>query len=80
MAITLDANYLIAWNQPERIDVPEDPATGAPITRFVERVEFLISQLQTDGQRIVIPSPALSEFLVRAGAASAPIVAQLRTV
>ncbi|MBN8606220.1 MAG: PIN domain-containing protein [Caulobacterales bacterium] len=77
MAVALDANYLIAWQQPGNMIVPEDPATGAPITKFAERVEYLIAQLEQTTTRIVIPTPALSEFLVRAGAAGAPVVALL---
>lgn len=77
MAVVLDANYMVAWQQPENMDVPEDPATGAPITKFAERVQYLITQLEETTTRIVIPTPALSEFLVRAGAAGAPIVALL---
>ncbi|MGD9967862.1 MAG: hypothetical protein AB7T59_15175 [Hyphomonadaceae bacterium] len=73
----LDANYLVAWHQPDRIDVPEDPATGAPIAKFAERIQYLIAQLDAATTRVVIPTPALAEFLVRAGPAGAPIVAQL---
>ncbi len=77
MAVLLDANYLIAWHQPENIDIPDDPATGIPIAKFKERVEFLIHCLEESNERIVIPTPALTEFLVGAGAAGAPIVAAM---
>lgn len=77
MAVVLDANYLVAWQQPSQIDVPEDPATGSPIENLEGRVHFLISQLDAATERIIVPTPALSEFLVRAGEAGAPIVALL---
>ncbi len=62
MAVVLDANYLVAWQQPGKMDVPEDPATGVPLTKFAERVEYLIAQLEETTTRIVIPTPALSEL------------------
>ncbi len=77
MSVGLDANFLVAWQQPENMDVPEDPATGLPLTKFAERVDYFIRQLEETSTRIVIPTPSLSEFLVRAGAAGAPIVALL---
>lgn len=46
--------------------VPSDPATGKPVERIEERIELLIETLQEDGETIIIPTPALSEFLVLA--------------
>lgn len=77
MPVVLDANYLIAWQQPDNMKVPEDPATGYPISEFPARIEHLISQLEANANRVLVPTPALSEFLVRAGSAGAPIVALL---
>src|SRR5438477_12954036 len=45
------------------------PSIPASVDRAKERVEKLLSDLQQSGERIVIPTPALSEFLVHAGAA-----------
>jgi len=45
------------------------PAIPASVPRAKERVEHLLATLQKAGERIVIPTPALSEFLVHAGAA-----------
>lgn len=49
--------------------VPTD-ASGNPITAPKERVEHLVSQLEETGVKIMIPTPVLSEVLVRAGAAA----------
>jgi predicted nucleic acid-binding protein len=46
---------------------PLDPATKKPIERLPDRIEKLIEALESDNQRIIIPTPALSEFLVLAG-------------
>ena len=43
------------------------PDTKAPITRAAERVQFLKDTLVKDRSKIVIPTPALAEFLVGAG-------------
>ena len=40
---------------------------GAPVKYARERIAALIERLAKDGEKVVIPTPALSEFLVRAG-------------
>jgi rRNA-processing protein FCF1 len=75
MAVLLDANYLIALHQPHKLDVPDDPATGIAISNFPARLDYLVSQLELNKSRIVIPTPVMSEFLVRADAAGASMVA-----
>lgn len=51
----------------EKSDAPPDPATGKPVTRCKERVEFLVTTLHKQRQSIVIPTTVLSEVLVRTG-------------
>ena len=48
---------------------PTDPATAGPVDRASERIEYLISNLSADKEKIIIPTPVLSEVLVHAGAA-----------
>jgi predicted nucleic acid-binding protein len=48
---------------------PPDPQTGAQVTRVKERIEFLVTELEKKKEKIIVPTPALSELLVRAGAA-----------
>ena len=45
---------------------PNDPATGQPIEYLEERIDLLIETLQKEKETIIIPTPALSEFLVLA--------------
>ena len=45
------------------------PAIPASVPRAKERVEQLLIDLQKAGERIVIPTPSLTEFLVHAGTA-----------
>ncbi|PZR81526.1 MAG: hypothetical protein DLM68_17670 [Hyphomicrobiales bacterium] len=46
-----------------------DENTPSSVPRAKERVEYLIDQLSAAGEKIVIPTPALSECLVHAGPA-----------
>jgi predicted nucleic acid-binding protein len=46
---------------------PIDPATGAPLEGCPERVEYLLKRLGDARTGILIPTPVLSEFLLRAG-------------
>ncbi|MHB8528566.1 MAG: hypothetical protein ACYC8V_03530 [Caulobacteraceae bacterium] len=46
---------------------PLDPATGLPVEHAEIRVADLVARLQKSRTVIVIPTPALSELLVKAG-------------
>ena len=48
---------------------PVDPSTGSPLLGAVERLNLLIQQLTDGGEKVLIPTPALSEVLVYAGTA-----------
>ncbi|MCC5872980.1 MAG: hypothetical protein JJU22_11335 [Gammaproteobacteria bacterium] len=65
-----DAAFLVYLFDPDA-NTPQDPETGAPITYFRERIEHLVSQLERSNEKIIIPAPALSEYLVRADEAGA---------
>lgn len=45
---------------------PNDPKTGKPIERLHDRIDELIEQWETDGETVIIPTPALSQFLILA--------------
>lgn len=53
------------------------PGALHPIPNAKERVEFLISDIHGSGERIVIPTPALSEILVKSGSARNEIIQTL---
>jgi hypothetical protein len=53
-----------------------DPS-GVPIAQVEERIAHLVQRLEKAKTRIVIPTPALSEVLVRAGSAAPQIVETL---
>ena len=45
---------------------PNDPKTGQPLVKARERIEQLITDLDAEDERIVIPTPVLCEFLILA--------------
>ncbi|HEY4880059.1 MAG TPA: hypothetical protein VIH97_13135 [Candidatus Acidoferrales bacterium] len=53
------------------------PSAKHSVTNAKERVEFLISDIHGTGDRIVIPTPALSEILVKSGQARNDIIQTL---
>jgi len=73
----IDATNLLLLLRPET-RVPAGP-DGIPIDRPRERIQFLVSKLEKEKAKIIIPTPALSEALVRAGnAASQEIIEKLQ--
>lgn len=46
---------------------PNDPGTKKPVDRVEDRIEKLLEDLDADDERIILPTPALCEFLVLAG-------------
>ena len=66
MIVAFDSDVLSLVLNPE-LEPPMDPATGKPVIRAAERLECLIAELEKSKARIIIPAPALSEFLVIAG-------------
>lgn len=75
--VVTDATMLLLMLRPDT-PVPAGP-DGLPIDRPKERVEYLVQRLDKAKSKIIIPTPALSEALVRAGAeGSQRIIEQLQ--
>lgn len=60
-----DTTYLTILLDSE-VRVPTDPATQRPYELAQERIEFLIETLQEKKTKIILPCPALAEFLIMA--------------
>lgn len=73
MRVALDASMLMLFLRPDS-GVPIDPNTSKPVTHPRERIAHLIDTIERGGGSVVIPAPALSEVLVRAGPAAPEIV------
>lgn len=65
--VVFDASVLLLLLDPDA-SPPNDPATGQPIEHAKARIEHLIATLERQRTKVIIPTPVLSEVLVRAGA------------
>ncbi|MFL6373344.1 MAG: hypothetical protein ACJ73D_01635 [Pyrinomonadaceae bacterium] len=45
---------------------PNDPRTGEPIDRLEDRISDVVAEWQGHNEKVIIPTPVLSEFLVLA--------------
>jgi hypothetical protein len=64
--VSVDATFLSLMLHPDA-KPPNDPATGQPTNRVRDRIEKLLEDLDTARERVIVPTPALCEFLVLAG-------------
>lgn len=75
--VVIDATNLLLMLRPGT-PVPAG-ADGLPVEKAKERIEYLIARLDKEKTKVIIPTPALSEALVRAGpAATQEIVEKLQ--
>ena len=66
--VVFDATSLLLLLSPN-VAPPRDPITNNPISDARERIDYLVQRLEEDRTKIIVPTPALSEILVWAGAA-----------
>jgi predicted nucleic acid-binding protein len=64
--VAIDSTFLSLMLHP-RANPPKDPATGKPVERIHDRIEKLLEDLDSKSERIILPTPVLSEFLILAG-------------
>ena len=64
--VVFDSSVLLLVLDPNA-KPPNDPSTGQPLDKAADRIEYLIENLTADKEKIVIPTPVLSEVLVHAG-------------
>ena len=65
-----DVSFLILLLHPDA-NPPIDPETGEPVEHARDRIEHLVATLEKKKEKVIIPSPALAEFLVKADHARA---------
>jgi predicted nucleic acid-binding protein len=74
--VGIDADFLTLLLHPSP-RVPMDPSTGKPVDRAKERVRHFIETLGKTREKIVIPTPALSEVLALAVDRASEYLAEL---
>jgi len=75
-SVLFDADFLTLLFHPTA-QPPNDPATGKPVEFAQKRIASLIEELHKEGVRIVIPTPALAEFLVIVGDGGSDYLARI---
>ena len=68
MIVAIDASILL-YLIDDAVPAPIDPATNAPVADCRARVKHLVTTLGRGNGKIIIPTPALAEVLIRAGEA-----------
>lgn len=74
--VVFDASVLLLLLDPDA-SLPKDPATGQPVEHAKARIEHLIATLERQRAKVIIPTPVLSEVLVRAGEAAPAYLEEL---
>lgn len=64
--VGVDSTFLSLMLHP-KARPPQDPTTKKPVDRVEDRIEKLLEDLDAEGERIILPTPALCEFLLLAG-------------
>ncbi len=75
--VVFDATMLMLLIRPES-GRPIDSATDKPIDHVSERIAHFVEQRDKARTRIGIPTPALSEVLVRSGASAVKVVEKIK--
>lgn len=76
--VVFDASTILLMLSPTTLP-PVDPVTQRPINQAQERIDHLLKNLEKARTKIIIPTPALSEILVKAGNAGPQYLAKLST-
>jgi hypothetical protein len=79
VSVAFDASFLLPLLSPG-VPGPFDPTTKKPLESIKERLDYLVEVLEKSSTKIIIPTPALSELLVRAGTAGVGYLERLRQV
>jgi predicted nucleic acid-binding protein len=64
--VVIDNTFLSLMLHP-KARPPRDPSTQKPVERIEDRIEKLIQDLDSESERMIVPTPVLAEFLVLAG-------------
>jgi predicted nucleic acid-binding protein len=76
--VGLDADFLSLLLHPNP-RAPHDPSTGKPVERAKEKVRHFIETLEKAREKIIIPTPALSEVLALAMDRASEYLTELTT-
>jgi predicted nucleic acid-binding protein len=75
--VVFDSSMMLLAIKPN-VNPPIDEQTGKPVENAEARVNALIEELEKGKTKIIIPAPALSELLVRAGTDMQSIINRIK--
>jgi predicted nucleic acid-binding protein len=64
--VVIDNTFLSLMLHPKARS-PRDPSTQKAVERIEDRIEKLLGDLDSESERMIVPTPVLSEFLILAG-------------
>src|SRR6266568_1185786 len=64
--VVIDSTFLSLMAY-EKSRPPKDPSTQKPVERIEDRIEKLLEDLDSEAERMILPTPVLSEFLILVG-------------
>src|SRR6266496_2277515 len=64
--VVIDSTFLSLMLHPKGRP-PKDPSTQKPVERIEDRIEKLLEDLDSEAERMILPTPVLSEFLILVG-------------
>jgi hypothetical protein len=73
--VLADATFMLLLIRPGS-SVPGD-GKGVPPDRVQERIEFLIHKLENENIRVLVPTPVLSEILIKSKSGAAALIEKL---
>lgn len=76
--VVFDATTLLLLLSPD-VAAPPNSATGQPVERVRDRIDYLVQRLEKDRAKIIVPTPALSEILVRTGTAGPEYLSRIKS-
>ncbi|MBN1156933.1 hypothetical protein JXA85_04915 [Candidatus Woesearchaeota archaeon] len=75
--VVFDATMMLLAIKPN-VNPPIDEETGKPVENVEARINGLIEKLEKEKTKIIIPTPVLSELLVRAGSDTQSIINKIK--
>ena len=75
--VVFDATMLMLLIRPDS-GRPTDSSTGQPVDHVSERIAHFVEQRDKSKTRIGLPTPALSEVLVRSGASAVKVIEKIK--
>lgn len=76
MKVVLDTSVLMFLLDPSA-SAPLDVVTGKPVEHCQERIEGLLEDFDKSGVQLIVPTPVLSELLIKAGGRQVEVLAAL---